>query len=301
LDYSALSVEKRLEAMKDFFESDLYKTETARITANMSRAERRESSRKGEKLRKCVKSLTPIQLDLIEQIADMKTDEKISEFRDTLDRTITATLISALPDENWDYIDNLIDRLSEYVNEDVSKLLELKKECKGDQKIMNKTMQKYEDEIKVRVEKLLEQGVSQKEAIETLVIEFPKLSKSMITNAYKKLKSEYEKAHQEEEDPDTKEAVDAIMEILDEKEEPVDKIIEEAEKYVEEAEKSKGLKVLEEKVVKSIKVQGENGLYEAETGKGVILTRENASICFKNEEQLNEWIDEYRSVFAMLK
>ncbi|EGO87969.1 hypothetical protein CBCST_08454 [Clostridium botulinum C str. Stockholm] len=79
-------------------------------------------------------------------------------------------------------------------------------------------------------------------------------------------------------------------------------IVESEEKLEEnKKEEVKGLKVLEEKVVKTIKVEGENGVYEAETGKGVILSRENASIRFENEEQLDSWVKEFKQVFKMVK
>jgi len=61
-----------------------------------------------------------------------------------------------------------------------------------------------------------------------------------------------------------------------------------------------GLKVIEEKVMRKVKVQGENGIYEAETSKGVMLTRNGMSIGFQTEEELNEWVIEFKNVFKMI-
>lgn len=72
-------------------------------------------------------------------------------------------------------------------------------------------------------------------------------------------------------------------------------------KEAEEGLKMEGLKILEEKIVRTIKVQGENGTYEAETGKGVILSKGDASISFKSIEQLNEWAKEFTEVFEMIE
>jgi hypothetical protein len=323
-------IEQRLNRMKSFIETDEYKKFNNKFLEGMSRSERKNYERKEEKLKQCIKSLTPMQLELIEQRAEMRArelaDNKIDEFKDTLDRCMTAQFILSLPDKSWDEIDDFIDGLAVLVEEDVTKILELKKECKGDQDIMNKTMQKCENEVKAKCEELLDKGLNQKKSIDVLISQFPMLSKSMLTNAYKKLKSDWDKLHKEEVDPDVKEALESISDIIDgDDEKSVDKIIKESDEYVKQAEKeeqhpkvvcdgnscriepvqeikeeivmkeTKGLKVL------SMTLQGENGNYEVSDTKGVLLVNDDNSIFFENLEQLEEWTNEFKQVFAMAK
>lgn len=62
----------------------------------------------------------------------------------------------------------------------------------------------------------------------------------------------------------------------------------------------KGLKVIEQKVIKTIKVEGGNGIYAATTGEGVVLTREGMSIGFNSIKELDEWVEEVKQVFKMV-
>jgi predicted transcriptional regulator len=268
-----------------------------------------------------------MQLEIIDQLAEMKArekaDDKIDEFKDTLDRCMTAQLILSLPDMSWHEINGLIDCFAELVMEDVQKILELKNICKGDQKTMSKIMEKYESEIRTKVNELLEQGMSQKQCIEALTMQFNKLSKSMLTNAYKKIRADWDEAHKEE-DPDVEEALEKIADIIGESQEEikVDKIIEDADRYAQEAEKEqpkvicegnscgktpvkeikeekvtekpKGLKVL------SMTVQGENGTYRV-CEQGVELISSNMTMFFENELQLNKFLGEFREVFSMVR
>ena len=68
---------------------------------------------------------------------------------------------------------------------------------------------------------------------------------------------------------------------------------------VEKAEitETKGLKILNELIIKTIKVQGENGIYYADTNEGVTLDK---TISFKNEKELNAWVEEFRKVFKLI-
>lgn len=65
--------------------------------------------------------------------------------------------------------------------------------------------------------------------------------------------------------------------------------------------KVEGLKVLEEKVIKTVKVEGKNGIYTGKTGEGIVLTKDNATISFENIEQLENFTEEYKQVFEMVK
>jgi hypothetical protein len=325
-----VAAEKKIQVMKNFINSSEYESIRENQIAQLSRSERKRFERHEEKLKNCINSLTPTQLILVEERSEMRArelaDNKIDEFKDTLDRCMTAQFILSLPDKSWDEIDEFIDGLAVLVQEDVTKILELKKECKGDQDIMNKTMQKCENEVKAKCEELLEKRLNQKKSIDILVSQFPMLSKSMLTNAYKKLKSDWDKQYKEEEvDPDIKEALESISDIIDgDDEKSVDKIIKESDEYVKQAEKEEQQpkvvcdgnscriepveKIKEEKAMKETKglkvlsmtVKGENGTYRV-CEQGVELAGENQLISFGSEADLDEWVSEYKQVFAMAK
>lgn len=326
------AIDNRLLRMKNYVDSNEYKQASEKHMASMNRAEKRDYLRREAKIKECVKKLTPVQLDLVEQLSDMKAskeaDKRIDDFKGSLDRALLTIIIEYFPDKSWSELDRVVDRFGEHVIEDSNKTILLENECKGDRELMNKIVQKYENELKERVNKLLEDGVSQKKAVEMLIIEFPKLSKSMITNNYKRLKSEYDE--QLEEDLKVQEAADEIMEIMNEKEgnKEVDKILEEADKFVEQAEKEpkivcngnscriveedaievkekeKVMSVVKNEVKKSglkvlsMTVQGENGTYKV-CPEGIELSNSNMILAFENETQLNIFVNEFREVFEM--
>ena len=60
------------------------------------------------------------------------------------------------------------------------------------------------------------------------------------------------------------------------------------------------LEVLEEKVIKHIKVKGRNGVYEAKTGLGVALESGEYKLAFCNVEELTEFYNEYKKVFERI-
>jgi hypothetical protein len=299
----------------------------------MSRNERREFHRQEDKAKRFIDNLTPWQIEVVEMLVNVRANERTAEFTDTLDRAISALLVESFPDKTYDDICKLEDYYAELVIEDTTKFKKIVDECGGKQDMITKAMQKYEKEIRAKGRELLEKGVNQKQAIEELVIKFPSLSKSMLTNAFKKLKAEWEESHKEDTaDLDVQEAAETIMEIIEETEDKVevDKIIKDADKFAEQAEKEEkqpkvicegnsckidtaevkeeikavcevkneikkqGLKVL------SMTVKGENGTYRV-CEQGVELAGENQLISFGSEVELEEWVSEYKAVFAMAK
>ena len=60
------------------------------------------------------------------------------------------------------------------------------------------------------------------------------------------------------------------------------------------------LEVIEEKVIKSIKVKGRNGIYNAKTGLGVALENGEYKLAFCNVEELTEFYNEYKKVFERI-
>jgi hypothetical protein len=283
----------------------------------MNRQEKRQHQRDINKTEKVINKLTPEQVKLIDALSTQKakkiSDDRIEEFNGTLDRAISALLMECLPDASMDQIYKLEEYYSELVIEDLEKFNKIMKDLKGDNELVNKAMQKYEAEVIAEVKELLEKGVNQKQAIDVLVTNFPTLSKSMLTNSYKKLKSEFDKNNEVEEiDPDVADAMEKISDILDMgKDKESKKVLKEADKAAEAAEKEEVKEIIvedKEEVevkgtalkVKSMVVEGENGNYKV-CDAGVELTNEGMMLSFENEAALDKFVGEFKQVFAMMR
>ena len=72
------------------------------------------------------------------------------------------------------------------------------------------------------------------------------------------------------------------------------------EEVKEEKEMGKGLEILEEVVVKTVRAKGNNGVYEAKTGVGVALENEGYKVAFKSVDELNEFYDEFKKMFEVI-
>lgn len=60
------------------------------------------------------------------------------------------------------------------------------------------------------------------------------------------------------------------------------------------------LEILEEEVIKSIKVKGRNGVYQAKTGLGVALENGEYKLAFCNVEEVEEFCNEFKKVFERI-
>ncbi|MBA4509153.1 hypothetical protein H1057_14050 [Clostridium sporogenes] len=302
----------------------------------MNRQQRRQQERDLKKNLGTIQELTPQQTKLINIAATEKakamTKKYIDKFSEIADRAISAVLI----DEGYttDEVYKLELKITELMEEDNRKIIELEKE--------NVDMAKIDNEVKDYIEELLKKGVSKKQAIDDLVFKFPKLSKSMLLNVYTKVKKEkgYTENRVSREDvyeyftdhlkswngeEMIKHAIKEFSftestaqtyyykwkkEFMNNKITKVEKTdkkqrqdLQEESKKIQSKEEVKveGLKVLEEKVIKTVKVEGKNGIYTGTTGEGIVLTKDNATISFENIEQLENFTEEYKQVFEMVK
>jgi len=295
----------------------------------MSRADRREQEREYIKFNKKFNKLNGPQKELANKIGREMANIYIKKLLDGLDRSVSAAAILLGADIKKAYeVSFLVGKL---LGEDTRKVQEFEEQFIKEEDC-KMAMKKIDKEVKSEIEKLISEGVSKKGAIEKLVFKFPRLSKSMLTNAYQSVKEEIQEQNKEEEDPEVEAAVKYIFqeekEVKKEDKEVETKEVEsipanntpitesvtteiehiaEDSKMIEEAgetvemmvDTSEGLEVLEE--IKIFKVKGNNGEYEADSRKGVILSREDRSIYFENEEQLDEWVNEFKRVFGMIK
>lgn len=320
----------------------------------MNRSERRRNESSIKKNAQIINRLTPTQAVLMDKIAEEKAIEMsnkyISNFTQLLDRSMSAALIEF--GIGYEEIDGIQGNMSKLLLEDNEKSYKLEKECIN--------MTQTEMEVKAAIEGLLGVGDTKKQDIETLRDKFPKLSKSMLLNAYGKVKREMglieNRIPREEvfayldEFADSTEVKITVIKLIEKfgftentaktyyskwkiaymkdktstgpllekvpttlkselaKKIQCDKKLPENWGKVVQApainkvedNNMKGLNIIEEKVVKIIKVNGLNGMYQAKTDEGVVLSREGMTISFKNEIELNEWVTEFKQVFALV-
>lgn len=297
----------------------------------MGRAEKRRTKREVDKLSTTINKLDHNQIKLIENLASIKannmTKERVEELELMVDRAVTALLIQVLPDKTYEEIEKIEELYGELILEDAEKIRKLKDEVKGDSEMAKKMMEKYEEEVRVKAQDLASKDITQKEAIEELVMAFPKLSKAMLTNGYKKVKAELKK-QEAKEDKELEEVMgyifseegQAVAENATTEEEPnvaKDTPIEEKpavkenlktehNAYVSKTiennsrEKEEEVKVENKLKVLSMTVQGDNGKYKV-CKKGVELQSEGITMFFEDIEQLETFTEEYKQVFKMVK
>lgn len=161
--------------------------EEVKHALNINRQQRKQYIRKKEKELRAVKNLTPIQIGIITKLLNKekeRMDISIEETRMSTYSCINAALTELYNLKNeelikiWDATNNLLE-------EDI-------KARRGLGELSKEEMDKLDKNVKTRVGELIYEGKKQKEIIETLKKEFPKLSAAMRTNVYKEVKEEVE-------------------------------------------------------------------------------------------------------------
>lgn len=161
--------------------------EEVKHALNINRQQRKQYIRKKEKELRAVKNLTPIQIGIITKLLNKekeRMDISIEETRMSTYSCINAALTELYNLKNeelikiWDATNNLLE-------EDI-------KARRGLGELSKEEMDKLDKNVKTRVGELIYEGKKQKEIIETLKKEFPKLSAAMRMNVYKEVKEEIE-------------------------------------------------------------------------------------------------------------
>ncbi|EOU2128068.1 hypothetical protein C4D39_12845 [Clostridium perfringens] len=185
--------------------------EEVKHALNINRQQRKQYIRKKEKELRAVKNLTPIQIGIITKLLNKekeRMDISIEETRMSTYSCINAALTELYNLKNeelikiWDATNNLLE-------EDI-------KARRGLGELSKEEMDKLDKNVKTRVGELIYEGKKQKEIIETLKKEFPKLSAAMRTNVYKEVKEEIEeikKAKDEEVEEMNKEVLEIKSEL----------------------------------------------------------------------------------------
>lgn len=249
----------------------------------MNRQERRKRDREIEKDKDFVKKLSVSETKRMNKIIDKITKDKAEQAINL----IYGSFISVLVSEgcSFEEIRKVQILMTEFILDEKEKTKILEKE--------NIDMTKLQMEVREFMKGLIAQGKNRKEVIEETVYKFPKATKNMINRTFGEIDDEKvlddAAAYILEDNKNIKEAIEK---------EDAKKIAAEVARQIEK--ESDDLEVLEEVVIKEVKLKGKNGVYEAKTGLGVALESEGYKLAFSNIEDLESFCNEFKKVFERI-
>lgn len=249
----------------------------------MNRQERRKRDREIEKDKDFVKKLSVSEAKRMNEIIDKITKDKAEQAINL----IYGSFISVLVSEgcSFEEIRKVQILMTEFILDEKEKTKILEKE--------NVDMTKLQMEVREFMKGLIAQGKNRKEVIEETVFKFPKATKNMINRTFGEIDDEKvlddAAAYILEDNKNIKKAIEK---------EDAKKIAAEVARQIEK--ESDDLEVLEEVVIKEVKLKGKNGVYEAKTGLGVALESEGYKLAFSNIEELESFCNEFKKVFERI-
>ena len=249
----------------------------------MNRQERRKRDREIEKDKDFVKKLSVSETKRMNKIIDKITKDKAEQAINL----IYGSFISVLVSEgcSFEEIRKVQILMTEFILDEKEKTKILEKE--------NIDMTKLQMEVREFMKGLIAQGKNRKEVIEETVFKFPKATKNMINRTFGEIDDEKvlddAAAYILEDNKNIKKAIEK---------EDAKKIEAEVARQIEK--ESDDLEVLEEVVIKEVKLKGKNGVYEAKTGLGVALESEGYKLAFSNIEDLESFCNEFKKVFERI-
>lgn len=249
----------------------------------MNRQERRKRDREIEKDKDFVKKLSVSEAKRMNEIIDKITKDKAEQAINL----IYGSFISVLVSEgcSFEEIRKVQILMTEFILDEKEKTKILEKE--------NVDMTKLQIEVREFMKGLIAQGKNRKEVIEETVFKFPKATKNMINRTFGEIDDEKvlddAAAYILEDNKNIKKAIEK---------EDAKKIAAEVARQIEK--ESDDLEVLEEVVIKEVKLKGKNGVYEAKTGLGVALESEGYKLAFSNIEDLESFCNEFKKVFERI-
>lgn len=249
----------------------------------MNRQERRKRDREIEKDKDFVKKLSVSETKRMNEIIDKITKDKAEQAINL----IYGSFISVLVSEgcSFEEIRKVQILMTEFILDEKEKTKILEKE--------NVDMTKLQMEVREFMKGLIAQGKNRKEVIEETVFKFPKATKNMINRTFGEIDDEKvlddAAAYILEDNKNIKKAIEK---------EDAKKIAAEVARQIEK--ESDDLEVLEEVVIKEVKLKGKNGVYEAKTGVGVALESEGYKLAFSNIEDLESFCNEFKKVFERI-
>lgn len=276
-----LSKEEEL-FIKKFQEHIEADQEEVKHALNINRQQRKQYIKRKEKELRAVRNLTPIQIGIITKLINKekeKMDINIEEIRMSTYSCINASLSELYGFKNNELI-NIWDKTNTLLEEDIEAR-------RGLGELSKKEMDKLDKKVKTRVGELIYEGKKQKEIIETLKKEFPKLSASMRINVYKEVKEEVEEIEikKDAELENIKKEVEITEEIkryAGVGDEEAGALINLASAGMETVEYIKDLEQIEVKAIKEKSI--------------VKQLEEKISVCIQSKNKVNEEIEKLRKI-----
>ena len=245
-----------------------------------------------QKAFKWINSLSGERVGYIREFADWQSKKDMKNTLNVLDRCMSAAIVNVL-DIDWTVIQEIQDNMIHFLEEDTKKMGE-NKEIYGGLEMATKKINETEKDVEKRVNELIDQGVKQKEMVQILSMDFPMLSKAMITNAIKRVKSErlentedaakYILEDNKELKEEAKEIAEKVVANLEKELEKEDHIAEVGQMIEESKEEIKEEKIMSKLKVKRIELEGEFGSYIREGDKVTA-----GEITFNSLEELEEY------------
>ena len=249
----------------------------------MNRQERRKRDREIEKDKDFVKKLSVSETKRMNEIIDKITKDKAEQAINLIYGSFISVLVTK--GSTFKEIREVQSLMEEFMLDEKDKRKILEKE--------NVDMTKLQIEVREFMKGLIAQGKSRKEVIEETVFKFPKATKNMINRTFGEIDDEKvlddAAAYILEDNKNIKKAIEK---------EDAKKIATEVARQIEK--ESDDLEVLEEVVIKEVKLKGKNGVYEAKTGLGVALESEGYKLAFSNIEELESFCNEFKKVFERI-
>lgn len=249
----------------------------------MNRQERRKRDREIDKDKDFVKKLSANETKRMNEIIDKITKDKAEQAINLIYGSFISVLVS--DGCSFEEIRKVQILMTEFILDEKEKTKILEKE--------NVDMTKLQMEVREFMKGLIAQGKNRKEVIEETVFKFPKATKNMINRTFGEIDDEKvlddAAAYILEDNKNIKEAIEK---------EDAKKIAAEVARQIEK--ESDDLEVLEEVVIKEVKLKGKNGVYEAKTGLGVALESEGYKLAFSNIEELESFCNEFKKVFERI-
>lgn len=249
----------------------------------MNRQERRKRDREIDKDKEFVKKLSVSETKRMNEIIDKITKDKAEQAINLIYGSFISVLVTK--GSTFKEIREVQNLMEEFMLDEKDKRKILEKE--------NVDMTKLQMEVREFMKGLIAQGKKRKEVIEETVYKFPKATKNMINRTFGEIDDEKvlddAAAYILEDNKNIKKAIEK---------EDAKKIAAEVARQIEK--ESDDLEVLEEVVIKEVKLKGKNGVYEAKTGLGVALESEGYKLAFSNIEELESFCNEFKKVFERI-
>lgn len=160
----------------------------------LPRAQRRAKEREVKESMATMKSFSPKQMELMVQAVNhacgRAVQEELDRYNDIMDGCITAYLYMKNENITIENARKEQDIIAELITDDVLKYKKRLEESGGNEEMANKKLEKMVPEVREYSNALIDKGMNQGQAVKELMAKFPTLSRSMLTNAFKKVKEE---------------------------------------------------------------------------------------------------------------